>query len=468
MTIQKRFPKKNMPIFDDMRKKSVRIVMFSIILLSILIVFWFCGVKGPDWEVLTTKHYWKADQWYYGGYASQFVETPNGYRTIQRESLGNYLNLYPFNEKSSPSQAQYQVAGYPSTERLAIPFLVYLIINLSRGYLDVWSAFYFLNLVLWLYSIFLAYQIASIFFEDQYSPFIAALLVTFFPVFTLNFHGLKMPYISTVLLLAGVFIFEKHIRHMQVHLQFIYFSVLFFFGLFAVGGWLFLFVYLLIWHFNLLPLQRWRGITSMILALLAAQAALLYLRMVYHLPSAEQQVSLSYVQVLSDSMKWLWIWMHGQDVGKLIFFNYPGFTLFTGYLPLIVNSFIRSYWMFLLLSIPAWIFVRQARIFLQVSIPLFFTAHGAYMVTGWIWHYGYLSAPAGMMLMISTAGFLGWMFSRPQLHLKKLAVVFLIIALIGFTMDQKLNAGIYYGGFIERFQSRVILHYGEGNDITEY
>jgi len=449
------------------QNNALRIGMFAGVLAAILAVLWFYGFQGPDWEILTTKHYWRAEQWYYGGYAYQFVETSQGYRSIQREGLVNYYNLYPFSEKSDPSQAQYHVTGWPSTERLAPPFLAYLIIALSKGYLDVWSTFYFLNIVLWLCSILFAYRLASIYFEDHYSPFFAALFVTFYPVFALNFHSIKISYMSTVFLLAGIFIFEKSIRYMQVHLKFVYFSALFFFGLFATGGWLFLFTFLFIRNISLPRPQRWAGVTSLVLALLVAQIVLGYLRQSYHLPLAEQQLSFSYSKVLSDSMKWLWTWIHGQDVGALKFLNYAGFTLFTGYLPLIVRSFALGHWMFLLLSIPAWIFVRRARIFLLASIPLFFIGHGGYMIIGWIYHYGYLSAPAAMMLVLAVAGFLGWMVSRPQPHLKGLAVVLLMVALLGF-MDQKLHAGLYYGGSAERYRSHVILHYGESNDHTDY
>lgn len=468
MTTQKNLSPKIESLPNYMQKKAARTGMFAVVLAAILTVLWLYGFQGPDWEVLTTKHYWKGDaEWFYGGWASQFEETSQGYRTIQKESLTNYYNLYPFSENNSPLQAQYHVGGWPSTERLAIPFLVYLIIGLTGGYLDVWSAFYVLNIILWLFSILLAHQLASIYFEDQYSPFFAALFVTFFPVFTLNFHGLKISYISTVLLLAGMYVFEKKVRHVQAHLQFVYFLALFFFGLFAAGGWLFLFVYLFIRHLSLPRPQRWGGVASMVLALLIAQIALGYLRQSYHLPLAEEQRSFSYGTMLSESMKWLWAWMHGQDVGAMKFLNFGGFTLFTGYLPLILRSFAFGYWMFLLLSIPAWIFVQRARIFILASIPLFFTGHGGYMIIGWVWHYGYLSAPAAMMLILAVAGFLGWMVSHPQPRLKVLAIVLLLVALFGF-MDQKLHAILYYGGIMDQYHTRVILHYGESNDVTEY
>ncbi len=454
-------------LLNDLQNNAVRIAMFAAVFSAILGVLWFYGLQGPDWEVLVTKHYWQSEAWYYGGYAYQLEETPRGYRTIQRESLIVNNNLYPLSEKSDPSQAQYQIDGFPSTERLAIPFLGYLAIELTGGYVDVWSAFFILNIVLWLCSILLAYRLAAIYFEDQYSPFLAALFATFFPVFTLSLYGLKIQYISTVFLLVGIFVFEKKIRHAQVHLQFVYFLALFFIGLFAAGGWLFLFVYLFIRHFSLPRPEMWRGLTSMTLAFGVAQTGLGYLRQAYHLPAVEQQVAFSYSQVLSDSLKWLWIWVRGQDVGTLKFLNYAGDTLFTGYLPLLVRSFALGYGMFLLLSIPAWIFVPRARIFLLASSPLFFSGHGGNMITGWIYHYGYLSAPAAMMLILSAAGFLGWMVSHPQPRLKVLAIVLFMLALFGFT-DQKLHVGLYYGGFVERYRSRVILHYGESTDVTEY
>lgn len=436
-----------------------------------LSILWLYGFHGPDWEMLTTKHYWQGDsQWYYGGYAAQFEETADGYRTIQREGLVNFYNLFPFSEKNGPLQAQYQVGGFPSTERLAVPFLGYIIIGLTRGFLDVWNVFYFLNIVIWLSSIFLVYQIASIYFKDSNSPIFAALFVVFYPAFTLNFHGLKLAYINTLFLLAGIYAFEKNIRHTRVYLQFLYFSALFFFGLFAAGGWLFLFIYLFIRHFSLPRPQRWSGVAVMMLALLVAQIALGYLRLAYHLPQAEQQMSFSYGKTLSDSMKWLQIWVRGQGVGDLKFLNYAGYSLFTGYIPLIIRSFFLGHWALLLLSLPGWIVDRRTRIFLVAFILLLSAGHGGYMITGWSFHYGYLSAPAAMMLILTASGFLGWLVSRPQLGLKVLTVALIALAIFGFA-NQKLWVGLYYGGygqFTEMYQTRIILHYGGSSDVIEY
>lgn len=440
---------------------------FIVLLVSILFILWLYGFHGADWEILVTKHYWGAEGWFYGGYADSFVKTPQGYRTVQREGLVPYNNLFPFSEKSEPPYTQYRVEGLPSTGRLAVPFLTYLTIEATRGRLNVWDAFYFLNITLWLSSIFLAYQLAKMYFENLFSPFFAALFLVFYPVFTLNFHSLKISYLNTVFLLSGILIFEKKICHMRIYLQFIYFSAIFFLGLFAAGGWLFLFAYLFVRHLNLPRAQRFNGITSMVLALLAAQIALAYLRYLYHLPSAEQQMSFSYGKMLSQSMEWLKTWTYGKDVTNLKFLNYTGFTLFTDYLPLVISAFILGHWMLLLLSIPAWFFVQPTRALILTSVLLFFIGHGGYMITGWIWHYGYLSAPAAMMLILANAGFLGWMASHPQAHLKGLAIFLLAISLFGF-MNQKLHAGLYYSGHAESYQPRIILYYGESNDVTEH
>jgi hypothetical protein len=342
-----------------------------------------------------------------------------------------------------------------------------LIIGVTRGRLDVWNVFYLLALIVWLSSVFFAYQLAGIYFEDRYSPFFAAFFLVFYPAFALNFYGVKISHINVPFLLAGIFVFEKKIRYLRAHLQFAFFAALFFLGLFAVGGWAFLFVYVFFRNFSLPREQRLGGLVSAILALLVAQITLGYLRELYQLPSAEQQMSYSYGESLSSSAAWVWAFARGENVEALRFLGYTGLAFFTEYLPLIIGAFVRGHWTLLLLAIGAMITIPKTRMLLVIAFFLFFIGHGGYTVTGWIWHYGYVSAPAAVITILAASGFLGWTMSNSQPNWKALALLLAVLTLFVF-MNRKVNAALYYSGYTERYQPRIILYYGETNETAEH
>ena len=98
----------------------------------------------------------------------------------------------------------------------------------------------------------------------------------------------------------------------------------------------------------------------------------------------------------------------------------------------------------LAISFFGWIFEPKTRIYLIAFIVLFVAAHGGYAIVGWYIHYGYLSAPAAMMLIISSSHYLAGLYEKPRNIYKLLSLSLNLLILYTFC-DHKSHAGYYYG-----------------------
>ncbi|HXQ79929.1 MAG TPA: hypothetical protein VN775_01365, partial [Opitutaceae bacterium] len=200
---------------------------------AVLGVFFSYARSDVDWEILQTKHYWSADMWYYGGYAAQYVATPKGYRTVIAEALCNYSNMFALQERLPAEEARHPVQGFPGTERLATPFIVYALLHVPGQAADAWRAFWEANVLLWLLSVYLAYRVAALYFADPCTPWFAAILVAFYPALTLTFNAVKQQALGTTYLLLGIYLFEGRLNKAGFALKVIALAALMFLGQFA-------------------------------------------------------------------------------------------------------------------------------------------------------------------------------------------------------------------------------------------
>jgi hypothetical protein len=425
-------------------------------------VFGLAALPRTDWEILSTKHYWSAAGRYYGGFAWPIVETPGGYRTPQKEGLANYTNLAALAETVSPKQAQNHVQGYPGTERLAVSFFVYVLLHLTGRTVDIWSLFWLLNVLLWLAAIALTHQTARLFYSDRLSPWFAAILVALYPVLTLTFNTIKVQPLGAVYLLAGMYIFERSLKLAGAAQQLLGLTALLFLGLFANGGWFYAaaFIFLRAWWLD--GRARWQALASLGVAFVVANLALAALAQTYHLPSVEQRLGFSFRGMARESGAWILAWIRGGSVAGLKFANFPGTTFFSGFLPLVVRSFLRVHGLVVGLALlGAWV-ERRARIFAILTVPMLLVGHSGDMVAAWVYHYGYMSFPAGLMAILGAAGGLGWLANRRGWAFPLLA--FALVAAIGGGFGLlKRQAGIYFGGDESSYQ-RVITIYDGDND----
>ncbi len=442
---------------------SLRIGLLGVI----LGVFLADALSDVDWEILQTKHYWSAETWYYGGYASQFVETPRGFRTINAEALANCTNMLALQERTPAGKARHPVQGFPGTERLASSFLVYALLHATGGSADVWSVFWAANVLLWLLSILLAHRIAGLFFDDPFSPWIAAILVALYPALTLTFNAVKQQPLGTTYLLLGMYLFEGRLKGSGFLFRVAALAAVLFLGQFADGGWVFLAAYIFLRLWWIPGRGKWTTLACLGIALGLSEAWLAWLGGAYHLPSVIHSLRFSFARVLGESWGWLGAWMEGSDVSQLTFLNFPGTTFFSIYWPLICRGFLSNHVPLLLVAIAGLFLEPRTRMFTFLAVPMLFVGHSGVIVTGWLFYYGYLSFPAAIMLILAASAVLGGLLARGETLPGMAALAVAAWACWSFTGLKK-QAGIYYGEGPDYYVRRIEVHYGNEGKPVDY
>jgi hypothetical protein len=434
---------------------------------AVLGVFLSDAISDVDWEILQTKHYWSAETWYYGGYAAQLFGTPRGFRTINAEALCNCTNMLALQERAPAGKARHPVQGFPGTERLASSFLVYALLHATGGASNVWSVFWLANVLLWLLSICLAYKIAGLFFDDSCSPWIAAILVALYPALTLTFNAVKQQPLGTTYFLLGMYLVEGRLKESGFLFRVAALAAVFFLGQFADGGWIFLAAYLFLRLWWIPGRGKWTALACLGLALGLSELWLAWLGSLYHLPSVIHALRFSFGRMLGESWRWLGAWMSGSDVSQMSFLNFPGFTFFSVFWPLICKGFLSNHAVLLVVAVAGLFLEPRTRMFTFLAVPMLFVGHSGVIVTGWLFYYGYLSFPAAMMLIFAASAVLGGLAARRGSLPRLAALAIAVCACWSFT-GQKKQAGIYYGEGPDYYLRSIEVHYGNETKSVDY
>ncbi len=102
--------------------------------------------------------------------------------------------------------------------------------------------------------------------------------------------------------------------------------------------------------------------------------------------------------------------MTGGDTSSLRFINYPGFSFVTSVLPWFVSLWFKANPVIIVVPLVGLFFLRQLRPLIFAIPALFLIGHAPAIITGWVWYYGYSSAPATHLLIVATALCLGLLF----------------------------------------------------------
>lgn len=422
------------------------------------------AISSKDWELLTTKHYWSRG-FYYSGYALQYLPSGNAFRAIHAEAQANLVNLDPLTE-SGPYPWPVLVQGFPGTERLLAPFLAAIVLRVGHSAIDIPVAFGIVNFLLWSLAVLFSYRLAAVYFTDRTSPFIAAALCSVYPTFTLTLRSLKVQQMGAVCLLAGMLLFERHITRCGPLMQFVAFLALIWVGLFASGGWAFVCVYVVlrvIWRDGR---EGWKTLALLAAAVLVAHWGLNWLTQVYKLPSVEDYLGNSFGAILVESLHWMQAWLTSGDPSSHKLLNYQGLDFFQKFIPLIITAFVRGHFWLLLTALAAAAVVPRARMLLTIAVPMFFVGHAGTALVGWQWHYGYLSAPAALLLILAASGALGHAIDRVSAwHTWRAVALIAFLLIVVPWLDLKTHAGLYLAGNPDTYQVRVIVHF-EGIDAA--
>jgi hypothetical protein len=443
-------------------------IVLGLALLGVVVAVYFADAcSGVDWEFLQTKHYWSAENWYYGGYAGQYFETPRGYRAVISEGVCNYTNIAALAETVPAAQARHPVQGFPGTERLATPFLLSILFHLPGETADVWRAFWQANVLLWILSVILAYRVAALYFADDFSPWFAAILVGLYPALTLTFNGIKQQSLGTVYLLLGIYLFEGRLRKKGPLFAAAALTALLFLGQFADGGWCFLAVFLFVRALWLPGRERGTTLLGLCAAVLLSVGWFAWLGHAYHLPSAFRSLGFSPLGMARESAQWLLAWCAGRDVSELKFLNFPGFVFFTSFWPLICRSFLLVHGPLVAIAIAGLFLDPRSRMFALLAVPLLLVGEIGFVACGWVFSYGYVAFPAGLMVILAASAVLGSLAERRSVW-PRLTALALAGCACWCLLDLKKQAGIYFGGDPAAYTRHVEVRFGDDDGRALY
>jgi hypothetical protein len=443
-------------------------IVLGLALLGVVLAVYFADARsGVDWEFLQTKHYWSAEDWYYGGYAGQYFETPHGYRAVISEGVCNYTNIPALEETAPAAQARHPVQGFPGTERLATPFLLSILFHLPGETADIWRAFWQANVLLWILSVILAYRVAALYFTDDCSPWFAAILVALYPALTLTFNAIKQQSLGTVYLLLGIYLFEGRLRPRGPLASAAALTALLFLGQFADGGWCFLAAFLFLRALWLPGRERWTTLLGLGAALLLSMGGSAWLGRAYHLPSALRSLGFNPLGMGRESAQWLSAWFAGRDVSGLRFLNFPGHVFFASVWPLICRSFLLVHGPLVAIAIAGLFLDPRSRMFAVLTVPMLLVGEIGIIASGWVFNYGYLSFPAGIMVILAASAVLGSLAERRSAW-PRLTAMALAGCACWCLLDLKKQAGIYFGGDPAAYTRRIEVRFGDDDGRATY
>jgi hypothetical protein len=185
----------------------------------------------------------------------------------------------------------------------------------------------------------------------------------------------------------------------------------------------------------------------------------------YELVTVEESVRTSMGVLARESLRWIGAWMSGGDLSQYKFFNYDGYRFFTEFMKVLGTAFLKGHAVLLAVAIASAIAIPLGRWLLLVAVALFFAGHSGTALTGWLFHYGYLSAPAAMMLILIASAGLSMLATRAPVPLRVAAVVLLVAIAWPFT-DHKKHAGLYWGGDPTTYDDHVLV-YRPGATVPE-
>lgn len=404
----------------------------------IIVIVIVCAGNKHDYISLITKHYHKGGSYLYGGYTHLLIKEKDKVIFYNIEGVSNYSNIKALAETAPPWSAKNAIEGFPATERLIASVLYYIVIHFFPS-LGIQNLTLILSISAWILSIFLIYKITRLFFPSKYAPALAAILLALNPIFIITFSNIKFQHFGTVFLLMGIYAYEAYIKKMENIFQKMFsLSMLFFLGMFCMGGTVFLFAYLVMTALFRLGKKDIKFLLSVVISLCVAKLAQVGLSNLYNLPSVEKTLGVDYVGVIIGTVQWLFHFFTGQSLEDQFFLGYPGTSFFSLLLPVLLNTFFRENGIVALVAAAGLLFEKSTRRLVLMAAVLFCLGHGATIVTRWFNYYGYLSLPAVCLLIIAVARLLDKLITKYPKLLPGVAFLLLLL------LPLRINSYLYY------------------------
>jgi len=412
---------------------------------------------GANWELLYTKHYF--DDRYYGGFANTVYDDGNGLTTFQAESVPCLNLVVSFLSKTGGAQ---QYSQPTNVDRIfTCGFLPSLVARLGFSKIRVTESIVITNLVFWVGFVVLIATLVRIWFPDAVTILIGAAIAAGYPLHGLLATSFKTELAGADLLLAWIYIERTAFSRLGWIERGIVLVAAFTMTMLAAGAAYFILAYMLVLaSYKVLtePGRRLAALQDIAIACgaFAIGKALIgaFLRR-YHIETALGVYHVD--RMLEESLRMLWVSLSGGDTTGLKFLNYPGYTYLTSVVPWLLWLFFQSNPVICVVSLIGAVMIREMRILFFLFPVLFLLGHAPAAVAGWIYYYGYSSAPAAYLLILATTLCIGTLLSRGS---RLAAVAIALGAIAFFNINPPFNFKNQYSNseFIDTGRHLIVYH----------
>ena len=144
-------------------------------------------------------------------------------------------------------------------------------------------------------------------------------------------------------------------------------------------------------------------------------------------------------RILPDSLAFLRAALSGGDTSTLRFMNYPGASFLTSVFPWYVALWFKANPVIIIVPLIGLFVMRELRPLVFAIPALFLIGHAPAIITGWVYYYGYSSAPATQLLIVATAVCLGRLFNSKLAIGRSVATAALLTAVYFFNASPASN-----------------------------
>ena len=409
--------------FKPLQQNHIRAVLIAA-LIGVIAVTVFTRI-GNLAEVIISKHYFNSvdrniSGFYYSGFSGLFFIEDDGLTPLHIETEELYIAANGFLKSVMRDESltgTFQVGGYQSDRYFSSGFLPSLAARLGFGTIRTIDGFLIANLFVWCASIIAIFFLTKRFTREPHAPWIAAILLSCWPIYTLALDAIKMQFAGTSIFLIGICLHEYRISRLKPVSQFLYYVGFWFIASLASGGWAITLAYFLL-RFICLYLTKPAERRALAIEIIAVVGAFIVAKIwigvllsLYGLKSSFSAREFSFSKMIGDSIGFLWAFVKGADISNHSFANLPGATFFTSAVPKIVAGFVGSNPILVGLGLIAFIMLPSTRWLLAMSPILLFINSGAVYIgsgkTGLVNYFGYFSGGAMAMIIIASAVLLG-------------------------------------------------------------
>jgi hypothetical protein len=442
---------------------SSRVNLLLLALIGAVIAWNLHAYGGVNWELLASKHYFKDH--YYGGYTDGVLSYNGEKFVVQSESrpcLDYVASSLKLNGETYPFST--------NVDRIyTCGFLPSLIVRLAGGHIQLGTAIVAVNYLLWLASILVIYGVVSAWSKNRTAALIGAAIAAGYPIYGLTFQSWKTQDAGVLLMLVWIYVDKAIWPRLGWIERAVLLDLTLIVTMLASGAAYYIFVYIISWYLYLAVFEssaRREACLTIVVALFAIAIAKVTSNALmnhYHLSSTLSVYKVDHI--LTDSIAYLRSALSGGDTSSLRFMNYPGFSFLSSVLPWFVSLCFKANPVIVVVPLIGLFFLRQLRPLILAVPALFLIGHAPAIIVGWVWYYGYSSAPASQLLIVATAICLGYLFDSKLPFGRPVSAIVLLLAIFFFNASPASNFRNFWNDDASYKTDRRLYVYHDDNVI---